>query len=185
MFHLRKHCMWRVLPVIWIKDNAQERPIVRSLFENASDSLIESLSLQNGISYSISTFLVETNRVKVLFDTGYGYSDSQLLDGLQKLHIASSEIKYLYLTHFHRDHISGLLRNDSVVFPNAGVYTSRKEYEAWINTSPDKNIQQVKTINAYKKHLHLFEFSDTLLGNIKTIDTSGYTPGHTAYQIEK
>lgn len=43
----------------------------------------------------------------------------------------------------------------------------------------------MRTINAYKKHLHLFEFSDTLPGNIKTIDVSDHTPRHTAYQIGK
>lgn len=44
----------------------------RTLFPDADDALIDSLSLQDGIPSSISTFLVETNGVRILFDTGLG-----------------------------------------------------------------------------------------------------------------
>ena len=47
------------MKVTWIRDNAQARLMPRTLFPDASDALIDSLSLQNGVPASISTFLVE------------------------------------------------------------------------------------------------------------------------------
>ena len=78
-----------------------------------------------------------------------------------------------------------MLKNDSVVFPNARVYASRVEYEAWLGMPAEKNALVVKTMDAYRDNLHLFEFGDTLPGNVVTIDAVGHTPGNTAFQTGK
>ena len=67
----------------WLKDNAGERLMPRTLFPDAPDSLIDSLGLQDGIPASVSTFLVETNGCLILFDTGNGTPDSRLLPELK------------------------------------------------------------------------------------------------------
>ena len=67
------------------------------------------------------TFLVETDGVLILVDTGMGAPDSRLLSGLASLGVTPADIKYLYLTHFHGDHIGGMMKGDSIVFPNAEV----------------------------------------------------------------
>ena len=102
---------------------------------------------------------------------------------LKRLGIAPEDIHYLYLTHFHGDHIGGMMQGDSVVFPNAQVYASKKEYDGWMKMPDDKKAQVVKTMDAYKDRLHLFEFGETLPGNVIACDAVGHTPGHTAYQV--
>lgn len=170
----------------WIQDNAQERIMPGALFADAPDSLINSLGLQNGIPASVSTFLVETNGLRILFDTGMGAPDSRLLSGLDSLGITPADIRYLYLTHFHGDHIGGMMRGESVVFPNAEVYASRAEYDAWVDGMPaDKHTRVVKTMNAYKDRLHLFEFGDTLPGNVVAMNAAGHTAGHTVFRAGK
>lgn len=171
--------------VTWIQDNAKERLMERTLFADASDELIDSLKLADGIPSSMSTFLVETDGVRILFDTGMGAPDSRLLSGLASLGVTLADIKYLYLTHFHGDHIGGMMKGDSIVFPNAEVYASKVEYDAWLKMPSDRNAQVVKTMNAYKDRLHLFEFGETLPGNVVTMNAEGHTPGHTVYQAGK
>lgn len=171
--------------VTWIQDNAKERLMERTLFADASDELIDSLKLADGIPSSMSTFLVETDGVRILFDTGMGAPDSRLLSGLASLGVTPADIKYLYLTHFHGDHIGGMMKGDSIVFPNAEVYASDVEYDAWLKMPSDRNAQVVKTMNAYKDRLHLFEFGETLPGNVVTMNAEGHTPGHTVYQAGK
>lgn len=171
--------------VTWIQDNAKERLMERTLFADADDSLIDSLNLQGGIPSSMSTFLVETDGIRILFDTGMGAPDSGLLGGLNSLGVEPADIKYLYLTHFHGDHIGGMMKGDSVVFPDAEVYASKVEYDAWLKMPADRNAQVVKTMNAYKDRLHLFEFGETLPGNVVTMNAEGHTPGHTVYQTGK
>lgn len=173
------------IDVLWIQDNEGSHMMKPELFANAPKGMLDSLGLQNGIPASVSTFLVESDSVRILFDTGLGSPTSRLLKVLRENGIAPEEIKYIYLTHFHGDHIGGMMRNDSAVFPNAQVYASRPEYEAWLNMSDGKNASVVKTMHAYRENLHLFEFGDTLPGNVITIDAVGHTPGHTVYQVGK
>lgn len=170
---------------VWIQDNEGLHLMKPELFADATGEMLDSLGLQNGIPSSMSTFLIESDGIKILFDTGLGAPGSRLLKSLEVEGLSPEDIKYLYLTHFHGDHIGGMLRNDSVVFPNARVYASRLEYEAWMNMPAEKNALAVKTMNAYKENLHLFEFGDTLPGNVVTIDAVGHTPGHTAFQAGK
>lgn len=171
--------------VTWIQDNAGKHLMPRTIFPDVSDDLMESLSIQGGVPSSMSTFLVETNSIRILFDTGMGASGSRLLPGLQLGGISPADIEYLYLTHFHGDHIGGMMKGDSVVFPNAKVYASEVEYDAWMAMPAERKAQVVKTMDAYQGRLHLFEFGDTLPGNVVAMEAVGHTPGHTVFQSGK
>ena len=98
---------------------------------------------------------------------------------------APADIKYIYLTHFHGDHIGGMLKGDSVIFPNAQVYAAKMEYDGWMVMPDDAKEQAERVMSAYKDRLHLFEFGDTLPGNVVAMKAVGHTPGHTVYQTGK
>ena len=169
----------------WIRDNASAKLMPPSLFPDAGEDLMKKLSLENGIPSSISTFLIESNGIQIFFDTGMGASDSRLLAGLHALGITPADIKYIYLTHFHGDHIGGLMKNDSVVFPHVEIYASKAEYDSWMKMEAEKNGQVVRAMNAYKDRLHLFAFGDTLPGKVVAMEAVGHTPGHTVFQAGK
>ena len=171
--------------VTWLCDNAEEKRMPISLFKDTPDSIISKLHLQDGLPASVSTFLVQTEGINILFDTGNGIADSQLLSNLSKTGLTVDDIRYIYLTHLHGDHIGGMLANGQPVFTNAEVYVSKTEYDAWINTPSNKNIQQKQVMEVYNDRLHLFTPGDTLPGHITSIDATGHTPGHTAYQKGK
>lgn len=174
------------MKVTWIQDNAQERLMERTLFADASDALIDSLGLQNGVPATISVFVLEKDGKNILFDTGNGKDDSRLMTGLKAINLTADDINYIYLTHFHGDHIGGMLKGDSAVFTKAEVYASQTEYDAWLKKmSADKNAMQRKMDKAYAGHMHLFNPGDTLPCGILTIDAAGHTPGHTAYMTGK
>lgn len=173
------------LSLTWIQDNAQDRLMERRLFPEASDSLIASLNLQEGIPSSISVFLAEIEGKHILFDTGMGTPECKMLSSLEALGIKPEEIDYLYITHFHGDHIGGMLKDGECVFPNAQVYASQKEYDAWMEMPDEKKAQVVLTTSAYEDKLHLFTPGDTLPCGVISIDAPGHTPGHTAYRFGK
>lgn len=47
----------------------------------------------------------------------------------------------------------------------------------------ERKAQVVKTMDAYKERLHLFEFGDTLPGNVVAMEAVGHTPGHTVSRV--
>ena len=173
--------------VTWIQDNEGEKLNPRSLFSDASDSLFESLNMPAGIPATVSTFLVQTNGDYILFDAGLGAFGGQLLNRLESLGVSPDSIKSIYLTHFHVDHITGLISkdnsgNDAKAFKNAAIYAGKVEYDAWMNDIP-KNDLQKNVMALYKDSLHLFAFGDNLPHGILAMDAVGHTPGHTAFQF--
>lgn len=170
------------MKVTWIRDNANDRIMPLSLFPDATKAQIDSLSLQAGVPASVSTFLVEKDGKWILFDAGMGAPDSKLPEGLKALNINPFEIDYLYITHFHGDHIGGMMKDGVPVFPNAQVYVSKVEYDAWMKMPADKKSQVENTMKAYKDRLHLFAFGDTLPCDVVAMEAAGHTPGHTVFR---
>ncbi len=173
--------------VTWIQDNEGEKLMPRDLFSDASDSLYASLNMPAGIPASVSTFLVQVDGVYILFDAGLGAFGGQLMSRLAALGVNPDSIGLVYLTHFHVDHIAGLVAKDSAgadvkVFKNAAVYAGQVEYDAWMNDIP-KNDMQKNVMALYKDSLHLFAFGDTLPHGVLALDAVGHTPGHTAFQL--
>ena len=173
--------------VTWIQDNDGEKLMPRTLFSDASDSLYNSINMPDGIPASVSTFLVKIDDQYILFDAGLGAFGGQLMNRLAALGVNPDNIGLVYLTHFHVDHIAGLVTkddagNDVKVFKNAAVYAGKVEYDAWMNDIP-KNDLQKGIMALYKDSLHLFAFGDSLPHGVLAMDAIGHTPGHTAFQL--
>jgi glyoxylase-like metal-dependent hydrolase (beta-lactamase superfamily II) len=173
--------------VTWIQDNDGEKLMPRTLFSDASDSLYNSLNKPDGIPASVSTFLVKVDGKYILFDAGLGAFGGQLQKRLAALGVNPDSIGLIYLTHFHVDHIAGLVAkddagNDAKAFKNAAVYAGKVEYDAWMNDIP-KNDLQKGIMALYKDSLHLFAFGDSLPHGVLAMDAIGHTPGHTAFQL--
>lgn len=173
------------MKVTWIRDNAKDRLMSRSLFPDATDAQIDSLSLQGGVPASVSAFLVEKDGKYMLFDSGVGAPDSKLQDGLKTLGVAPSEIDYIFITHFHGDHIGGMMKDCGPLFTNAEIYASKTEYVEWMKMPKDKKSQVETMMKAYGDRIHMFAFGDTLPCNVIAMDASGHTPGHTVFQTGK
>ena len=171
--------------VTWIRDNAEPRFMERTLFSDASDSLITALGLEDGVPASMSAFLVRKDGKLLLFDTGLGAENSMLPGAMESMGVQPDDIDFLFLTHLHGDHIGGMLKDGAAVFPNAEVYVSKAEYDGWMAMPEGQNANAVRTMDAYKERLHLFYEADSLPCGVKPIAAYGHTPGHTVYRIGK
>lgn len=167
-----------------IPDNAQPRLMPAALFAAASDSLIESLGLKEGIPSSVCVFLLEKEGLQMLFDAGNGVDDSQLLPLLEKQGWKASDIDCIFITHLHGDHVGGLLSDGKAVFEKAKLYIPAKEYNAWMEMPEDRNKQLKQIESAYGKQIVLFDLETELPAGVMPIAAYGHTPGHTIYQIE-
>ena len=162
------------IKVILLQDNDEPRLMPRELFADAPDSLMQALNLQKGVPSSVSTFLIEKNGQKMLFDAGL--PDGKTAERLESIGIQPNEIDYIFITHAHGDHIGGLLVDGQARYTKAELYISELEHEAWLE---DELYQAVAA--AYKPHC--FAFCDELPCGVKPINAVGHTPGHTVYLV--
>ena len=169
------------LKLTWIKDNAGAHVMPLSLFAAVDSVMADTLGVKEGAPATISVFYMEIEGTGILFDAGMGDADSGLLKGLAALQLSPEDVKCIVLTHFHGDHIGGLVKDGKAVFPNAALWAPRVEYDAWM-AMEGSNEQVVQTMDIYKDSLHLFNIGDALPGGIRAIPAYGHTPGHTLYQ---
>lgn len=171
--------------LLWIQDKPGQTLHSHDIFPTVPDSLWDALGLQEGVPSSMSCMLLGVDDEKILVDAGLGAPFSMLMQTLKIQGVTPDNLKLIYITHMHADHIGGLLKEGKAVFPNAEIYINRVEVEAWKAMDAAKNAQQMQVLEAYKDHLHLFEAGDVLPGDVKSIAAYGHTPGHTIFQKDE
>ena len=151
------------------------------LFPDVDGEILQKVMPSGEAISAINAFLIHKNGKYILFDAGLGAeSGGKLLSNLSSINLTPADIDMICLTHCHRDHIGGLMDHDTAAFPNAELYLSAPELEAFQHDESVKNM-----LKAYDSRVHTFAMGDTLTGFIETLDAAGHTPGHTVYKVDE
>jgi glyoxylase-like metal-dependent hydrolase (beta-lactamase superfamily II) len=148
---------------------------------------------------SDNAFLVNTGTKLVLIDTGagalFGPTLGKLVANLKAAGYQPEQVDEIYITHFHGDHVGGLVSQGQPVFPNATVRAAKAEADFWLsedimNKAPadKKGFFQgaMAAVGPYVKagHFKPFEGNVELVPGIRANSGHGHTPGHTTYMVE-
>ncbi|MGI9479322.1 MAG: MBL fold metallo-hydrolase, partial [Hyphomicrobiaceae bacterium] len=141
--------------------------------------------------------IVNTGKELVLFDAGNGSgrgpTRGHLVKSIEAAGFKPEQIDIVVITHFHPDHIGGIMAGDKPTFPNARYVTGEDEYNFWTSKklagSSDKKMQgRVKLVNAQVKpvadKMTFLKDGNDVVSGITAIPTFGHTPGHMAFNIE-
>lgn len=150
--------------------------------DNADKEKVDAMVPDGKIPTAMNCFVVRTPDGYIMFDTGLPSSrGGKTLERLEDLKISPNDIKAVFLTHGHFDHIGGLIDDaGNAEFPNAVLYIPSAELE-FIRESMKDAAKQIE--NAYAGRTVVFNSGDILPGNVLPISAKGHTPGHTAYQL--
>ncbi len=60
-----------------------------------------------------------------------------MLTNLKASGYEPEDVDQILLTHAHPDHVSGLVIDNQMTFPNATVYLKKTDYDFWVNIIPN------------------------------------------------
>ena len=165
-----------------------ENEMSADLFRGSyNDSLLAALMPTGASRSAINAYLAIDSAHKVLFDAGLGADKGgRLLENMKKAEVDPSEITAVCLTHLHGDHIGGLLLDGRAAFPNATLYLSQEEFDAWKDGGPlaANNALWKHVLAAYQGRIVTFRDGEQLFDGMVTAKLApGHTPGHTVYEV--
>ena len=143
---------------------------------------------------SLNILYLQSQGRRILADVGFGAAArpamGQTEAALEQIGLAASDIDIVYLTHFHGDHIAGLLDADGEpVFSQARYLTTRAEWDEWMGPAgrwrgADGDSQQMESMASLQDRFAFVSPGDEIADGITVVDLEGHTMGHTGLLVE-
>jgi glyoxylase-like metal-dependent hydrolase (beta-lactamase superfamily II) len=185
-----------------VYDGIWEKPHDPAFFKNASVDEVKAALRAAGqtdefVPIPFTPVVVSTGRELVLLDAGTGGqvqpTAGRLTDNMRAAGIDPARITRVMISHFHPDHILGLMEKETnaQVYPNAEIVVSVPEYRFWTDPAvvaklPEARRPLAKRIQATFptwKNIRQVEGEVEVAPGIRTVAAPGHTPGHIAFHL--
>ncbi len=147
---------------------------------------------ENIVPIPFTVTVVKIKGKTTMFDAGTG-GQVQPTAGLmasknmKAAGIDPAKIDNIVVTHFHPDHIFGLMAKDTnaQLYPNAAIYVPKTELAWWTGSSVPQAgaglANRIKATLPTWKNVQQFEGDKEIVPGIRALAMNGHTPGHTSY----
>jgi glyoxylase-like metal-dependent hydrolase (beta-lactamase superfamily II) len=189
-----------------VTDGMNSNPLSDAYVANAPKDAVNSaleadFLPRDRVSHAYTPVVINTGSKLVAIDTGLGLGAYQQSKGaigqyhtnLQTAGIDRAAVDVVIISHFHGDHINGLVGPENKpAFPNAEVIVPAAEWAFWSDESnasklPEiargqmANVKRVFGVLGNKVTRH--EPGKELVPGITAMATPGHTPGHTSHIV--
>lgn len=146
----------------------------------------------------LTVVVLEIGGKKIMVDSGSGVGQWQpnatnLPGNMEKAGIDPKTISTILISHFHPDHIFGLMEKgtNNPAFPNAELIVQDTEYNWWtepgrIEKLPDarKGLgTRIQSVFPKWKNFTLVRDGTEVAPGVRLINAPGHTPGHAAFHV--
>lgn len=191
--------------VTTVYDGLWEKPHDPGFIKNASvdetKAALKAAGLTDAhVPVTFTVTVVELGGRTIMFDSGTGGGQAGgpkagLLakENLAKAGIDAAKISTIIVTHFHGDHIFGMMAKETnaQVFPNAEIVVPEAEFAYWtpadlIGKLPEARQGLAKRIQATLpswKNVRQIGDDKEVVPGVRSINTNGHTPGHASYVV--
>lgn len=184
-----------------VSDGVRTFPMPDGFVRNASpaevNGALAAAFLPPGqISIPFNVLLIERGGRRLLVDTGNGPGQGPvgLLHGtLASIGVDPQSIDQVVISHFHGDHINGLLTAEGTpTFPKAQVFVPEAEWAFWMDESEASraaerlkgNFQNVRRVfKPFEGKVERYGWGKEVAPGLTSVGTPGHTPGHTSFQL--
>ena len=191
-----------------VTDGVRTFPLADGFVKNATKDQVNAAFAtiyqeKDKVTAPFTPVVVNTGSKLVVIDTGNGPNQYEASKGavgqfhtnLAAAGIDRNTVDTVVISHFHGDHISGLVTADGKpAFANAEVMVPAAEWKYWSDDgnmskaaagSPlEGNFKNVRRVfGALGNKVTQYEHDKELVPGITSVATYGHTPGHTAHVI--
>src|SRR5262245_46546719 len=156
------------------------------------------------IPIPISALVVNVNGKLTLCDAGGGgqvqafnpqsvFVSGKMMANMRAAGIDPRRIETILISHFHPDHIFGLLesRTNEPVFPSAEIIVPAAEHKWWTDPSLVDRVprarwglaRRIQSVIPQWKNVLPVGGEDEVVPGIRFVSLPGHTPGHTAFHL--
>ncbi len=138
--------------------------------------------------------VVDTGTGEAAFNASKGMN-GQFLANLAAAGIDPKAIDTVIISHYHGDHINGLLKADkSLAYPNAEILVPAPEHKYWMDDGEMSRSATPRIKGAFEnarrvmsgevlKRLRTYEWDKEVIPGVLAVGTPGHTPGHTSHVV--
>jgi len=190
------------IEVITVYDGHWNKPHDEGFIKNASIEETKAALQAAGqspehVQIPFTITFVKTGGRTIMFDAGTGAqlapTAGRLAANMKAAGISADEIDTVIVTHFHPDHIFGLMAKDTnaQIYPDAEIIVPAAEYDYWtdegiVASLPKRRQGLAKRIQAtFPKWTNItrFEGEKEVTPGISAIPSHGHTPGHSIFAV--
>ena len=182
-------------------DRANAAGFVRNASVDDVKAALKAASLPEGnIPNLFSVLLARVGGRNVLFDAGtggqVGGGTGLMAANMKAAGLTAADIDTVLISHFHPDHIFGLMEKDTnaPAYPKAEIVMPQTEYDWWTDASvierlPEARRGLARRIQAVfpgwreKGRIKLVAANAEVVPGIRAVEAPGHTPGHTAWHV--
>jgi len=185
-----------------IYDGIWEKPHDPAFIANASVEDVKAAMVKAGlpadfVSIPFTVVVVKTGGKTILCDSGTGGqvqpTAGKLMANMTAAGIDPAKIDTILISHFHPDHIFGLMEKETnkPVFPNVEIIVSDVEYKFWtdpavIDRLPEARkglARRIQAVFPTWKNVRQVEGEPEVAPGIRFVSAPGHTPGHRAFHL--
>src|SRR6185369_5181765 len=195
------------IEVTVLSDGFRMVPVNGNYLSNASaDDLAKALAAAGQptdmMKNTYSPIVLSTGGKRVLFDTGNGEAASAQSKGergtlnanLAAAGIDRNSIDVVVISHFHADHVNGLLMPDnSRAFPNAEIKVPEIEWKFWMDDGEMSRASKGRMTELFANNRRVFGALDRkvtpyawdkeVVPGVTAVGTPGHSIGHTSFIV--
>jgi glyoxylase-like metal-dependent hydrolase (beta-lactamase superfamily II) len=183
-------------------DGIWEKPHDPAFIANASVEDVKAAMVKAGlpadfVSIPVTVIVVKTGGKTILCDSGTGGqwqpTAGKMMPNMKAAGIDPAKIDTVLISHFHPDHIFGLMEKDTnkPMFPNAELIVSDVEYKFWtdpavIDRLPEARkgvARRIQAVFPTWKSMRQVTGEPEVAPGIRFVSSPGHTPGHRAFHL--
>ena len=189
-----------------VSDGGNTNPLSPAYVANApkeavNASLAASYMPPDKVTHTYTPVVINTGSKLVAIDTGLGlgmYQQSKGAVGQYHSNLAAagidrSAVDVVIISHFHGDHINGLVGPENKpAFPNAEVMVPAAEWDFWADEKNTPRLPEVarpqmgnvkRVFGVLGNKVTRYDAGKELVPGITSVASPGHTPGHTSHIV--